>query len=112
MQRVYSAPNASMIHLLRDVLEQRGIEAVVLGESLPGGAGELPPNETWIELHVVHDEDADLATRVVDETLQPDTNGKPSTWTCPECGERMEAQFGACWNCGTTRPPETRPGSH
>ena len=26
------------------------------------------------------------------------------TWKCPKCGEEeLEAQFDACWNCGTSR---------
>lgn len=24
-------------------------------------------------------------------------------WQCPTCGERLERQFDACWNCGTER---------
>jgi predicted ATP-dependent serine protease len=27
----------------------------------------------------------------------------PETWKCPKCGEGFEAQFDACWNCGTSR---------
>jgi predicted amidophosphoribosyltransferase len=23
------------------------------------------------------------------------------TWTCPQCGEEIEPQFTACWNCGS-----------
>ncbi len=23
------------------------------------------------------------------------------TWNCPKCGEEVEAQFDACWKCGT-----------
>lgn len=26
------------------------------------------------------------------------------TWECPNCGEVLEAQFGACWSCQTARP--------
>jgi hypothetical protein len=24
------------------------------------------------------------------------------TWTCPNCGERVDDDFDVCWNCGTT----------
>jgi hypothetical protein len=27
-------------------------------------------------------------------------------WTCPQCGERIEGQFGVCWQCGAERPFE------
>ncbi len=35
-------------------------------------------------------------------------------WVCPKCGEQIEDQFAACWNCGTTidgSPIFTRPKS-
>ena len=36
----------------------------------------------------------------------------PETWKCPKCGEEIEAQFDACWNCGAFRyehePPRPR----
>ncbi len=104
MQRVYTAPEPSMIHLLKDVLEERGIEAVVRGESLLGGAGELPPIETWVDLLVVNDDDAAIAERLIEETLQPAASKPEQSWTCPNCSEVMEPQFGVCWNCGTLRP--------
>lgn len=35
-------------------------------------------------------------------------------WVCTKCGEQIEDQFAACWNCGTTidgSPVFTRPKS-
>jgi hypothetical protein len=35
-------------------------------------------------------------------------------WVCTKCGEQIEEQFAACWNCGTTidgSPIFTRPKS-
>ncbi|MHC4693140.1 MAG: CD225/dispanin family protein [Planctomycetota bacterium] len=35
-------------------------------------------------------------------------------WVCTKCGEQIEDQFAACWNCGTTidgSPIFTRPKS-
>jgi predicted RNA-binding Zn-ribbon protein involved in translation (DUF1610 family) len=29
---------------------------------------------------------------------------KSLTWTCPQCGERVDDNFGSCWNCQTDRP--------
>jgi hypothetical protein len=42
MQVVYRAQNLVDAHLARHLLEDAGIPAFVLGESLLGGAGELP----------------------------------------------------------------------
>ena len=42
MQVVYRAQNLVDAHLARHLLEQADIPAFVLGESLLGGAGELP----------------------------------------------------------------------
>jgi predicted RNA-binding Zn-ribbon protein involved in translation (DUF1610 family) len=31
--------------------------------------------------------------------------GRPrATWTCPNCGEKVEEQFTQCWKCGHNRP--------
>ena len=30
-------------------------------------------------------------------------------WKCPNCGESIEADFGLCWNCGTTCKGELTP---
>lgn len=36
-------------------------------------------------------------------------------WTCPDCGERIEGQFRACWNCAgdaaAAPPSEPAPGA-
>ena len=29
------------------------------------------------------------------------------TWSCPGCGEELEAQFDKCWSCGTSRSDST-----
>ncbi|MHC4331384.1 MAG: DUF7577 domain-containing protein, partial [Planctomycetota bacterium] len=37
------------------------------------------------------------------------TAGKGDTpWTCPNCGEEVEAQFTNCWKCGANRSAETQ----
>lgn len=42
MIRVYSARDITEAHIVRGMLESRGIEAIVEGEYLAGGIGELP----------------------------------------------------------------------
>jgi hypothetical protein len=35
----------------------------------------------------------------------PDEDVPEETWTCPSCGEQVEADFDLCWNCQTPRKP-------
>ena len=42
MQVVYRAQNLVDAHLVKHLLDDAGIPAFVMGESLLGGAGELP----------------------------------------------------------------------
>ena len=42
MTKIYSAQNAIDAHIVKGMLEQRGISARVDGEYLQGGIGELP----------------------------------------------------------------------
>jgi hypothetical protein len=43
MRTLYNASNAVEAQILKDVLGQEGVEAVVLGAHLQGAVGELPP---------------------------------------------------------------------
>jgi rubrerythrin len=51
----------------------------------------------WIE----HDADEPRAQAVLEELRRPPSG---PAWVCPGCGESIEPQFGACWNCGAGRP--------
>ncbi len=65
MQIVYQAANSLDAHVVKDVLRQQGIAAVVLGEHLQGAVGELQA-ANLVRLEVA-DEDVDAARRVVAE---------------------------------------------
>ncbi len=99
MKRVYTDSDPLMVGHLEQVLEERGVHCTVRNRLLAGGIGELPPNEVWPELWVLRDDDEPLATRIISETLAPQAEPGPD-WTCRRCGERIEGQFSACWNCG------------
>lgn len=101
MKRVYTAADPLLVGHVEALLDGRGIPCVVRNRHLAGGVGELPPIEVWPEIWV-HDEDAFAAERLVAEL---ETESAPGTeWRCPECGERVEGQFGMCWRCGTAAP--------
>lgn len=88
-------------HAVRGFLESNGVEAVVRGEFLAGGVGELPADvcAVW----VVDDAAYDRAQRLLRDFLRGFHHAGPS-WVCPGCGERLEGQFTHCWSCGTERP--------
>ena len=104
MKRIYSHPDLGMVHLVKNELENHGIEAIVQGEHaaavLGGGAGIDAWNELWVVDEARVKEAAEIVRRIIDE--EPETDAEP--WTCPNCGEDVEATFAVCWNCGTERP--------
>ena len=128
MMKVYSALDPADAHAVCGYLEAHGIEAIVQGEELWGGRGELAFDmNTAPSVWVVTDEDAERARRLIDESRGRggrsecekcgyDLRGlteprcpecghpfpKPATWTCPACGEEIEEQFNACWKCGAS----------
>lgn len=107
MKRVHNAQHGAEAHLIRGYLESHGIEAVVRGDLLAGGWGELPVDlcAVWIT------DDARLEE--TDRLLRDFLRGAPARihggagWTCPQCEEAIEGQFTACWQCGRERPAET-----
>lgn len=100
MKRVFSAPNGIAVHNVKNVLEARGIACEIRGQDRVAGTGELPPIECWVELWVENDRDADEAERII----RQESRVERSPWTCPECGEGVEASFDQCWNCQADRP--------
>lgn len=104
MYVIYSAPDAATVHIVKGILDQRGIRTIVRGEHLPGASGGIAPIDAWVELVVLKMQDVPEAKQVVQEVVSADVQTSEDPWTCPECGEAIEGQFGACWSCGTEKP--------
>ena len=103
MKQVYSARDEVDAELTKNALVDAGIEAVVQGGPLSNVLGAIPVSAETLPSVWVRDDDADSAARVVEALKHPPApQGEP--WTCPKCGEKVEPQFTACWNCGTERP--------
>lgn len=100
MYVVYSAPDAATVHLLKGILDQRGIRTIVRGEFLQGG---VAPVEAWVELFVLKMQDVPEAKKIVEEVISMQSTPEGDAWVCPECGESIEGQFSMCWNCGAER---------
>jgi hypothetical protein len=65
MKRVYNAVNHIQAHMVMHVLEQAGVHAMVQGEFLQSGAGELPlGNLVGV---AVDDEDVAIAREIIED---------------------------------------------
>ena len=105
MIRVFVAQHPAEAHLLKGLLESRGIPSEIRGEALFGSRGEIPFMEALPEVWVLNDGQAAeavefLRARSADPTAAVDP---AAFWRCAKCGESVEAQFTECWQCGTPR---------
>ncbi|MCH9673891.1 MAG: DUF2007 domain-containing protein [Gammaproteobacteria bacterium] len=108
MKRIHRSTDFIFVGYLRSVLEDAGIPCHLRNEHLLGASGDLPPNETWPEIWVIHDADATRAQRILEPLLDrgPDAVGDRTAWQCENCGEQLEPQFTACWSCGGSETEE------
>jgi hypothetical protein len=98
MKRLMRSAMASEIGLVRGLLERAGIQCHTKNEQLAGALGDIPFLECEPELWVLHDEDLDRAQRILAAHNAPAHT--TSQWRCRHCGELIDGQFGACWQCG------------
>lgn len=109
MTEIYRAAHPAQAHLLRGLLDAEGIDAVVIGEFGFNVRGEAPiTTDTLPRVCVINPEDAERARAIAVSFDQSGPSAPAATWTCPGCGETIEAQFGECWKCGAVRPGVAR----
>lgn len=102
MKKIYSTDDRVMAGHVESLLENNGIDTWVKNQNLSGAIGELPPTECWPEVWVTDDRDYEQAKQIIDTLLsRKPSNNQP--WQC-DCGEHIEGQFMACWQCGEMRP--------
>jgi putative signal transducing protein len=65
MKRVYNAVNHIQAHMVMHVLQQAGVHALVQGEFLQSGAGELPVGN--LVGVAVADEDVAIAREIIED---------------------------------------------
>ena len=100
MKRVLATPAGAELEMLRNMLQQAGISCVIRNEELAGLLGTTPFDaELWVE----RDEDFGKAHALYEAWCEPVTP-TVQIWTCLACGQRLDAQFDSCWQCGTRRP--------
>jgi hypothetical protein len=98
MQRLMRSSLVSEIGLVRSLLERAGIACFTKNEQLAGALGDIPFLECEPELWVLHDDDLSAAQHILAAHNAPASAA--AQWRCVHCGELIEGQFGACWQCG------------
>lgn len=106
--KVYTSPDLPLVANMKNILESYGIDCVIQQQFSSGAAGDIPINECWPQLWITNPMELDRAKAIVNETMNPPTNNE-TKWACPLCDELLEAQFTACWKCGTERDPHFLP---
>lgn len=103
MKRVHNARHMTEAHLVRGLLESHGIAAVVRGDFLTGGWGELPVDgcAVWVTDDDRYADADQLVQNFLTGAFARIHGGK--AWHCAHCGVAIEGQFTACWQCGAER---------
>jgi len=118
MRHVYNARDSMDANLLRGLLAQEEIRAVVQGEALEETWGDLNLSPEALPSVWVDDADVERALPIVDEYRKRDASdadvpdeaveaaadARPK-WLCHNCGQKVEEQFTQCWHCGHQRQP-------
>jgi hypothetical protein len=107
MKQVFVAQHPTEAHLVQGILESQGIGAEVRSEGLFAVRGEAPMTPDTLPSVWIHDDgDLDRALSVVRDVQTGGATSRDGgeAWTCPSCGEAVEPQFAACWQCGAGRP--------
>jgi hypothetical protein len=98
--RIHSSLNNIEIHNCKNALESNGIQCEVRGEFRRSLMLELPITESFVELWLLNDDQEDAARQILSGALPTSSR----SWTCPQCGEAIDAGFDQCWNCQTSQP--------
>lgn len=102
MKPLYTSLNLLEIHHLRNLLQSAGIGCRICNERLSTLAGEVPFAECAMRLELENEADRDAAEALIRE-ISRRSERSGAVWTCTRCGERLEAQFTACWHCGAEK---------
>lgn len=106
MKQVYVGTDPIDAELVKGLLAASGIEATVQGGAVFALRGEIPmTTDTLPTVWVLDDGEFDRASSIVEDDRRRRAVGASGTgiWSCPACGERLEAQFTHCWKCGAGR---------
>ncbi len=101
VKEVFVTRNPAEAHLVRGLLENAGIAAVVENDVLTTGVGEIV--EAALPSVCILDESRAGEAEALIAEWQREEPEAPA-WECPKCGEKLDGRFTSCWECGTERP--------
>jgi len=102
LKTIFFSLNLVDVHHLKNLFQSAGIRCRIKNEDLVRLAGEVPFPECTLQLVIEREDDAPAAEALLAEFLRPQRPGG-EMWCCPSCGEKLEGQFTACWQCGGGR---------
>ncbi len=97
------------VHHLRAIIQENGIHAVVMGDSLGSARGDIPLTVETLPAIWINADDIPRARPLVERFILDNVSPTPPPppWQCSNCNEHIEGQFTTCWNCGQDRTPHT-----
>ncbi len=105
MTKVFIANHPTEAHLIAGLLQSRGIGSHVQGESLFAARGEVPVTPSTLpSVWVDDDGQVEEALAIINDAGPTQSGGLGRPWRCDTCGEMVDAEFTACWNCQTPQP--------
>jgi hypothetical protein len=100
LKKLYSAASLPDAHLIRNLLDQAGIEAHVFNENAQGGVGQLPVMEACPQIWIVREGDLPRARQILEAFEH--MPAIRSNLHCEQCSEDNPSTFQLCWNCGSS----------
>ncbi|AXV64360.1 MULTISPECIES: DUF2007 domain-containing protein [Pseudoalteromonas] len=102
--RIYQAANGLEANIIKGLLHTAGIQCQLQGELLQGAMGEIPFEQTGVDILVYA-----LKERHAQEILVNYRQVKQSApdWVCPSCSELNGPTFEICWSCRTVKNDES-----
>ena len=95
--KVYGAQQMLEAQMIKALLEDGGVPAIVSDEALDQLAFGAVSARSGLSYDVlVPAARAEEARAILERPRGPD-------WVCPECGEKIDGVFDACWKCGHER---------
>jgi hypothetical protein len=104
MKMLFTSMDRMAVGILRGIIEEAGIELEVRNDAT---SANYPTGPFFPELWIIYDEDFARAVELRD-AWRATPSAELTPWTCPSCGETLEAQFSSCWKCGVVRGENTK----
>lgn len=105
MRLIFEHIDFTIVGHMQTILNAAGISTDLRNAGAAGLAGEVPYTQVYPELWILNNSDEERARAIIRDYREKDaaTPIGPD-WKCGTCGESVEGQFAACWNCGAPSP--------